>query len=98
LPKTNDVSSLHLGRVAIVGELSAALAHEINQPLAAILANTRAAQHMLENGGIDAAELRAILNDIESMIVEQRGDPTRSWPGQEGQRRTAARVGERRRR
>jgi len=56
----------HLGRVAIVGELSAALAHEINQPLAAILANTRAAQHMLENGGIDAAELRAILNDIES--------------------------------
>lgn len=56
----------HLGRVAIVGELSAALAHEINQPLAAILANARAAQHMLENGGIDAVELRAILNDIES--------------------------------
>jgi len=56
----------HLGRVAIVGELSAALAHEINQPLAAILANTRAAQRMLENGGIDAAELRAILDDIES--------------------------------
>lgn len=56
----------HLGRVAIVGELSAALAHEINQPLAAILANARAAQHMLENGGIDAVELRAILEDIES--------------------------------
>ena len=56
----------HLGRVAIVGELSAALAHEINQPLAAILANARAAQHMLENGGIDPVELRAILNDIES--------------------------------
>jgi len=56
----------HLGRVAIVGELSGALAHEINQPLAAILANTRAAQRMLENGGIDAAELRAILDDIES--------------------------------
>jgi len=56
----------HLGRVAIVGELSAALAHEINQPLAAILANTRAAQRMLENGGLDAEELRAILDDIES--------------------------------
>lgn len=56
----------HLGRVAIVGELSAALAHEINQPLAAILANARAAQRMLENGGFDAAELRAILDDIES--------------------------------
>jgi C4-dicarboxylate-specific signal transduction histidine kinase len=56
----------HLGRVAVVGELSAALAHEINQPLAAILANTRAAQRMLENGGLDMTELRAILDDIES--------------------------------
>jgi signal transduction histidine kinase len=56
----------HLGRVAIVGELSAALAHEINQPLAAILANTRAAQRMLEDSGIDATELRAVLDDIEA--------------------------------
>ena len=56
----------HLGRVAVVGELSAALAHELNQPLAAILANARAGRRLLENDGIEKAELRAILEDIES--------------------------------
>ena len=56
----------HLGRVAIVGELSGALAHEINQPLAAILANAVAAQRLLEGHEIDTAELHAILDDIES--------------------------------
>jgi len=54
----------HLGRVAIVGELSAALAHEINQPLAAILANARAAQLLLKADGAGSDELRAILADI----------------------------------
>jgi signal transduction histidine kinase len=56
----------HLGRVAVVGELSGALAHEINQPLAAILANARAAQRLLRDTGPPTAELRAILDDIES--------------------------------
>ena len=56
----------HLGRVAVLGELSSALAHEINQPLAAILANARAAQLMLDHDGMETAELRAILDDIEA--------------------------------
>jgi PAS domain S-box-containing protein len=56
----------HLGRVALLGELSGALAHELNQPLAAILANARAAERMLLQDGVDMAELRAILNDIVS--------------------------------
>jgi PAS domain S-box-containing protein len=56
----------HLGRVALLGELSGALAHELNQPLAAILANARAAQRMLAQDGPDMAELRAILDDIVS--------------------------------
>ena len=54
----------HLGRVAVVGELSAALAHELNQPLAAILANARAAQRLLQRDGASAVELGAILEDI----------------------------------
>ena len=54
----------HLSRVALVGELSGALAHELNQPLAAILANARAARRMLDPGRFDAAELRSILDDI----------------------------------
>ena len=54
----------HLGRVALLGELSGALAHELNQPLAAILANARAAQRMLAREAFDTAEVRMILDDI----------------------------------
>jgi signal transduction histidine kinase len=54
----------HLGRVALVGELSAALAHEIKQPLAAILTNARAARRILEGDDADKTELQAILEDI----------------------------------
>lgn len=54
----------HLGRVALLGELSGALAHELNQPLAAILANANAASRMLAAGNDDTGELRAIIADI----------------------------------
>lgn len=54
----------HLGRVAVLGELSGALAHELNQPLTAILANARAAQRMLLRDRPDVAEVRTILGDI----------------------------------
>jgi PAS domain S-box-containing protein len=54
----------HLTRVAILGELSGALAHELSQPLTAILTNAQAAQLLLARGEIDQAELREILDDI----------------------------------
>ncbi len=54
----------HMGRVAILGELSAALAHELNQPLTAILANARAAQRILLRDTANLTEIRAILDDI----------------------------------
>jgi PAS domain S-box-containing protein len=54
----------HLSRVAMLGELSGALAHELNQPLTAILANARAAQRLLRLSPPDLAELRDILEDI----------------------------------
>ncbi len=59
----------HLGRVASLGELSGALAHELNQPLAAILANTRAAQRIMSRNAPDLVEIRAILEDI---VVDDR--------------------------
>jgi len=55
---------MHLGRVALVGELSAALAHEIKQPLAAILTNARVARRMLELGRYDPTDLGEILENI----------------------------------
>jgi C4-dicarboxylate-specific signal transduction histidine kinase len=55
---------IHLLRVATLGELSAALAHELNQPLAAILSNAQAAQRFLAQAGSDPEEIREILADI----------------------------------
>ena len=54
----------HLGRVALLGELSAALAHELNQPLAAIMANARAGQRLMARQPPDLPEVRNILEDI----------------------------------
>jgi C4-dicarboxylate-specific signal transduction histidine kinase len=54
----------HLSRVTLLGALSGSLAHELNQPLAAILFNAQAAQRMLARGAADPAELQEILNDI----------------------------------
>lgn len=54
----------HLSRMATMGELSGALAHELNQPLSAILANAQAAQRHLAGDKPDFVEVRAILDDI----------------------------------
>jgi C4-dicarboxylate-specific signal transduction histidine kinase len=54
----------HLTRVATLGELSGALAHELSQPLTSILSNAQAAQRFLAREPADLAEVRDILNDI----------------------------------
>ncbi len=54
----------HLARVAMLGELSGALAHELRQPLASILSNAEAAKLLLRREPLDAAEVGAILQDI----------------------------------
>jgi two-component system, LuxR family, sensor kinase FixL len=54
----------HLARSATLGELSGALAHEISQPLAAILLNARAAQQEVLKESPDMQELGAIIADI----------------------------------
>ena len=47
-----------------MGELTASLAHEINQPLAAILSNAQAAQRLMTARGDHLEDLREILTDI----------------------------------
>jgi PAS domain S-box-containing protein len=54
----------HLSRVSVLGALSGALAHELNQPLTAILSNTQAALRMLSRKTVDLKEIRQILQDI----------------------------------
>jgi two-component system sensor kinase FixL len=54
----------HASRLAVVGELTAMVAHEINQPLAAILCNAEAAEMLLESKELPLQEIREILSDI----------------------------------
>ena len=54
----------HAARVAMLGELTASMAHEINQPLAGILNNAQAAQRFLAMQSPDLAEVREALVDI----------------------------------
>ena len=54
----------HVNRFSTAGELSASIAHEINQPLGAIQANAETAQLMLQSPSPDLAELKEIVDDI----------------------------------
>jgi C4-dicarboxylate-specific signal transduction histidine kinase len=54
----------HLSRVTMLGELSGSLAHELNQPLTAILSNAQAAQRFLQRPQPDLGEVAEILDDI----------------------------------
>ncbi|MFO0826690.1 MAG: two-component regulator propeller domain-containing protein [Phycisphaerales bacterium] len=56
----------HLSRVAMLGELSGSLAHELNQPLTAILSNAQALQRFAAQNAIDQDEVNEILDDIVS--------------------------------
>ena len=54
----------HITRVALLGELTSSLAHEVNQPLTAILSNAQAALRFLAQDQPDLNELAEILQDI----------------------------------
>src|SRR6266542_7070883 len=54
----------HVARVSTVGELTTSLAHELNQPLTAILSNAQAAQRLLAAMPANLEEVQEILKDI----------------------------------
>jgi two-component system, LuxR family, sensor kinase FixL len=53
-----------VGRLAVMGELAASLAHEVNNPLGAMVTNASAGQRLLSHGRLDTEELRELLADI----------------------------------
>src|SRR5205814_2852557 len=55
-----------VGRVALMGELAASLAHEVNNPLGAMVANASAGQRMLAREQLGPEELQELLADIVS--------------------------------
>lgn len=54
----------HMTRVALLGQLTASITHQLNQPLAAILGNAEAGRMMLARHPVDVAELGEIFSDI----------------------------------
>ena len=59
------VQLLHASRLAVAGELTASIAHEINQPLGAILSNADAAEMLIQSDQLRRDELLQILADIK---------------------------------
>jgi PAS domain S-box-containing protein len=78
-----------LTRVSLLGEMTASLAHELNQPLSAIITNANAGMRSIDKGKEDPGTLREILADVEADgrrahdIIHnvrntiKKGDPTR---------------------
>lgn len=53
-----------LTRISLLGEMTASIAHELNQPLSAIVSNANAAQRFLQKGQISAETMHEILEDV----------------------------------
>src|SRR6266566_4974121 len=70
----------HLSRVAVLGELAASIAHELNQPLSGIVTNASAGQRFIDRGDCNISELRDLLIDI---VADGRraGDVIRTFRG-----------------
>jgi C4-dicarboxylate-specific signal transduction histidine kinase len=84
----NRQTAWHLNRVAALGELTASLAHEINQPLAAILNSAEAAAALLSRPCPDIAESLEAIGDIidddkraSAVIRKMRSMLKRSYEG-----------------
>ena len=54
----------HVGRVSLMGELSASLAHELHQPLAAMALNVQEARRLLDGVNPNLPEIRSALDDV----------------------------------
>jgi len=56
---------VHSNRFAVAGELTATMAHELNQPLGAILTNAETAEVLLKSSTPDLEELKEVVADIQ---------------------------------
>jgi len=70
---------IHVSRAQIAGRISASLAHDLRQPISAILLHTQSAQRLAQKAELDEAILKDILEDIvsdvcrmDSLVIELR--------------------------
>jgi two-component system sensor kinase FixL len=80
-----------LSRVALMGELTASLAHELNQPLTAIAANAAAGKRFLTRGSLDLEMFEELLDDV----LRTRGARARSFTESIGSCAKAKKTGAR---
>lgn len=79
-----------VGRISTMGEMASGLAHELNQPLAAIVAYVDACQELVESGKMDNRQLAEVLQSVSGQAERagqiihrlrrmiKRNDPIRS--------------------
>ena len=71
--RTQLVTITHLDRRAAMGEVTAAIAHELNQPLGAILHNAEAGELMMESGNSSREEICQVFADIRRIATRAAG-------------------------
>jgi signal transduction histidine kinase len=64
--RDTQVELAHVARVTTMGELAASIAHEVNQPLGAIVGNAEICLSWLDNDSPDLIQLREAIDDIVS--------------------------------
>jgi hypothetical protein len=62
--RTSHAALAHVSRLTTMGELTASIAHEVNQPLAAVVNNANACMSLMPDGAPDLAEVREALAEI----------------------------------
>lgn len=67
--RRSEARMTHVSRLATMGEMAAGIAHELNQPLAAIATYAQASQRLLEPGVADIDEVRGALRQIASQAL-----------------------------
>lgn len=63
----------HMSRIAMLGEVSGSIAHDLNQPLSAIVSYAAGARRRLQDGRLSAEESREVLERIDEMAQRAGG-------------------------
>ena len=83
-----EINLAKLSRQIVLGDFAASMAHEVRQPLTAIIANAEACLRLLRNGATDLDGLEAALTDIveaghrASQLMRRNGEMRRDHPAQ----------------
>src|SRR3546814_17011612 len=70
--RLQDERMNHMARLMTMGEMASALAHELNQPLAAINSYCSAESNLLDYADRDAAAARDVDGDVHALVSKAR--------------------------